>query len=168
MLLNLARLASQNLETRLNPSPVQILGDAAQLDQFWCMFAPRPFEYGGWFNVSGTLANGERVNLWQPELPVQDSRPPVVSEVYRNMRWRKVMVNLFERDCPTHIRGVDAYLRRRWNEAHPLERQVEAVEAILVKELILPPGQGTSRGQPELEVLWRSSRTRSDGWTAFP
>ncbi len=168
LLLNVARLASQNLETRLTPSPVQILGDAAQLDQFWCMFAPRPFEYGGWINVNGTLANGELVNLWQPELPVQDSRPPVVSEVYRNMRWRKVMVNLFERDCPTHTQGVDAYLRRRWNDTHPSERQIEAVEAILVKELILLPGQGTSRGQPELEVLWRSSRTRSDGWTALP
>ena len=78
------------------------------------------------------------------------------------------MVNLFERDCPTHTQGVDAYLRRRWNETHPSERQIEAVEAILVKELILLPGQGASRGQPELEVLWRSSRTRSDGRTVLP
>ena len=159
LLLNVARLASAQVETRLNPSPVQILGDAAQLDQYWCMFSPRPYDFGGWITVSGTLANGERVNLWQPELPVQDSRPAVVSEVYRNMRWRKVMVNLFERDCPTHTRGLDEYLRRRWDASHPSERQIEEVEAILVKQSIVIPGQDASRGPPELEVLWRSSRT---------
>jgi hypothetical protein len=157
VLLNAIRLTVPWVGMKVSSPPIQVLGEAAQLNQFWTMFAPRPYNFGGWFDVRGTLATGEQVNLWQPNRPVQADRPAVVSDTYPNMRWRKAMVNLFERDCPTHARCLDAYLRRRWDAAHPPEQRVEAVEMTLVIQRTLPPGGPDHHAPPQPELLWRST-----------
>jgi len=155
VLLNCVRL-NNNLGSHLQPRPLRLLVEAAQLNQLWCMFAPRPHDSGGWYNVNGTLADGRRVNLLRPDQPPQTERPPLVCATYPNPRWCKLMMNLVERDCPIYRRGVGAYLCRRWNATHGPAEQLVAAEIALIQEPIFVPGEprDPARKPGEL-VLWR-------------
>ncbi len=140
VLLNVARL-TPSIYVHLNPGPLRSLGDAAQLNQFWCMFAPRPFPYGGWFDIHGELADGTKVNLLQPDRPPQQHRPDFVCDQYPSMRWRKTLLNLIERDCTTYRVTLLDFLRRRWNDSHDFDRQLVRVDAIYQRQLTLLPEQ---------------------------
>lgn len=158
VLLNVTRL-TPSIHVHLNPGPIRTLGDAAQLNQYWCMFAPRPYDFGGWFDIQGELADGTQVNLLHPDRPPQLARPELVSDEYPSMRWRKALLNLLERDCPAYRQALDEYLRRRWNAAHDDRHRVVACEAIYQKQPTLLPisnlGASPIHGPTEPKPLWR-------------
>jgi hypothetical protein len=154
LLLNVARI-SGNLAAHLTAGPVKVLGDAAQLNQFWCMFAPRPNTYGGWLSLRGQLTDGTAVNLLCPELPPWDEKPPLVSAVYPTERWRKCLMNLFERDIPDHRRRVGEYFVRRWNAEHGPDQQLVSAQIVHLVESTEPPCRLRSKSDvPSRQVLW--------------
>jgi hypothetical protein len=155
MLLNYVRLGN-NVAAQLEPGPLKVLMDAAQLNQFWCMFSPRPHDFSGWYDLHGSLVDGTQVNLLHPELPPQSERPPLVNATYPNARWCKLLMTVFERDCPTFRRGVGSYLCRHWNATHGPGQQLTAAEIVLVQEPIVLPDAliGDERKASSL-VLWR-------------
>ena len=160
VLLNVARLR-QSIYVNLNPGPLRSFGEAAGLDQFWCMFSPRPFDFGGWYRVEGTLPDGTRVNLFDPTLPPRHEKPPLVSATYPSLRWRKMMLNLFERDCPTHRRSVGEFFCRRWNESHgPKEQLVSAEIVLMVEPTPLPRFAAAPRPPADSLLLWRWTQER--------
>jgi hypothetical protein len=155
LLLNYVRLAN-SVYAGLQSGPLRILTEAAQLNQFWCMFSPRPPDFGGWFNIRGTLADGTQVNLLRPGEPTQDARPPQVSATYASSRWSKLLMTLYERDCPTYRRGVGEYLCRRWNASHGPEQQLVAAEILLIIQPTPPPGAADAPPRPTTtQVIWR-------------
>jgi hypothetical protein len=145
LLLNVVRL-EYGIFSHLGAGPLRVLGDAAQLNQFWGMFAPRPYDFGGWVRIDGVLTDGRRVNLMQPDLPPQETRPAYVAGTFANWRWRKCLLNMVERDCPTHRAAVSDYFRRQWNAAHSHQEQLASLELRLMKQPTLPPGEQGPRG----------------------
>lgn len=157
LLLNVARV-SGSLAAQLAGGPVRIAGDAAQLNQFWCMFAPKPNVYGGWLELTGELADGRRVNLLRPEQPAFDERPAVVSSSYPSERWRKCLMNLFERgELHDHRQRVGDYFVRRWNAAATSGRRLVSAEIVNHVRPTPPPGVATVTQAATAHVLWRWS-----------
>ena len=153
LLLNVTQL--QTSPFGMNPGPVRVLGEAAQMSQFWALFGPRPPDSAGWFNVRGTLADGSYVNLMHPEEPSFETAPPLVSATYPSQHWRKTMMVLFERDCPTHTRCTGEFMRRRWNATHGPEQQLVAAEIRWInKQVVVPGGDSQPASDYTTTVLW--------------
>lgn len=154
LLLNITRL-QHGLETHLAPGPLRLVGDSAQLNQTWSMFAPRPFTVGGWYNFRGTLPDGTKINLLHPDRPPQDEPPPRVTDDYPSTAWRISLVYMLAiHDCDTHARSVGEFLCRRWNASQPPDRQLVAAELIAMLQPIPPPGEANANPVRE-HVLWR-------------
>jgi hypothetical protein len=153
LLLNVTQL--QTSPFGMNPGPVRVLGEAAQMSQFWALFGPRPPDSAGWFNVRGTLTDGSYVNLTHPEQPSFETAPPLVSATYPSQHWRKTMMVLFERDCPTHTRCTGEFMHRRWNATHGPEQQLVAAEIRWIyKQVIVPGGDAQPETDYTTTVLW--------------
>jgi hypothetical protein len=153
-MLNITRL-QHGLETHLSPGPLRLVGDSAQLNQTWSMFAPRPFTVGGWYNFRGTLPDGTKVNLLHPNRPPQDEPPPRVTDDYPSTAWRISLVYMLAiHDCDMHAQSVGEFLCRRWNASHPPDRQLVAAELIAMLQPIPPPGEANANPVRE-HVLWR-------------
>jgi hypothetical protein len=160
LLVNFYRLDG-NIGTRMNVGPLRILGEAAQLDQYWGMFAPRPHATGGWFSIQGTLANGSQVNLLRPDQPIDKRKPSLVSSTYANMRWRRYCVNLLAYYSPIQRHGFSDYLRRQWNAGHDSEEQVVIVQFIHMVELIPPANSTSERMVMPITLLRTDYRTNN-------
>lgn len=146
-------------EAQLNPGPLRVLGEAAQLDQHWFLFAPHPHAFGTWAEVQGTLADGTQVNLLDPPRR-PGSRPELVSATLPSKRWRKAVMNLYEYGDAPHLRaGLADHFRRRWDDSHPPGDHLVAVQIIGVMVPTPPPGQATDPGAIRQVVLaeWRDS-----------
>lgn len=153
--INVARLHG-GIHANLKPGPLRTLGEAAQLNQYWCMFSPRPYDFGGWLALNGTLADGTRVNLLHHDLYPYDWKPDLVSATYPNQRWRKYLLNLIERDEPLHRECLCDYLRRQWDRCHDSSQRVVAVEFVNVAEITeLPEGHTLLHETCERRVLYR-------------
>jgi Vitamin K-dependent gamma-carboxylase len=135
-------------ESELKQEPLPTLGKAACLDQQWFLFAPRPHVFGGWIEVPGTRPDGSLVNLLDPSGSTQAGRPPLVSEMFSGMRWRRAMFYLYEYgDCPNLRHGLIDYYRRQYGE--PLV----AVKIVGVMELTPPPGEAADPSATKRIVL---------------
>ena len=145
--------ANGNWGLHMSPGPLRVLGDAAQLNQYWGMFAPRPYATGGWISLEGILVNGERVNLFHPELPPQTSRPAFASASYKNMQWRRFLLNMLAAYSPIQRQGLSDYLQRQWNASHSPDEQLAVVELIHRARPILPPGSHLPRPTIPITLL---------------
>ena len=141
LLINIARLDGGGVYTNVANGPLKVLGEAAQINQYWCMFAARPAPFGGWYDMRATLADGREVNLWTLDQPVQSTRPAVVSETYPSLRWRKTCMILFERHAPTHRACFGDYLVRRYQRLHPDSPAIVDARIILHAALSPDPDQ---------------------------
>jgi hypothetical protein len=105
------RLPDQFLAVR------QFLG----LYQFWTMFAPYPEIASPWPVIRGELTDGTIVDVYNGTIGEPSTeRPPVVSSVYANYRWRKFLSILEDQSyeaVPQNLAlSYARYLCRRWNE----------------------------------------------------
>jgi Vitamin K-dependent gamma-carboxylase/Lipase maturation factor len=153
VLLNVTRLY-KGFDSHLSAGPLRIVGDSAQLNQNWCMFAPRPTTAGGWFNLRGTLADGTNVNLLHPDDPPQETRPAMVSDEYASTAWRISLIHLLAFEPGTHVRSVGEYLCRRWNATHPADRQLVTAQIIAMVQPIPPPGEPAKPVNERLLWQW--------------
>lgn len=138
------------------PGPLGALGRAAHLDQSWYMFAPRPHDFGGWFDVVGTLPDGSRVSLLEGTRPPRAARPDLPTALWPSMAWRRVLLTLCEcGDCPNVRRGVTDWFRRAWDDAHPAAARLTVVEVVAAMEPTPPPGGPRDPAAARVLVLAR-------------
>ncbi|MFO0011408.1 MAG: hypothetical protein ACK553_01570 [Planctomycetota bacterium] len=162
-LINGIRLNGLGVYANLGDGPIRTIGEAAQVNQYWSMFAARPPIFGGWYDMRATLSDGREVNLWNPDQPVQESRPVLVSAMYPSSRWRKTCVVLYERHSPTHRACLGEYLVRRYERLHPQAHVVDA--CIILRAAVSPsPDQGAKPTRETIipVVLWQRSREIDD------
>lgn len=111
------------------PGRVKSLGNLLDLNQSWGMFAPSPSDENYWYVVSGTLRDGQKVDLLKPTIhgdwrmvnEVSWENPDNLDE---NKYWRKYLLKLDNKNPPNGLRKQFArYVCRKWNEVHagPLE-----------------------------------------------
>ncbi|HEX5106620.1 MAG TPA: HTTM domain-containing protein [Pirellulaceae bacterium] len=150
----LALVVVLNVKRLFNPLatvggyPIGRTIQAAGLWQYWNMFSPGPYEYGGWLRIEGQTADGRLVNLYQPDQPLPDAKPPLVSTMYPTQHWRRSIVTLWEYAEPSYRESVLRFFVRQWNEAHDTGEEV--VQARLVQVIVptQPPGS-TALAPPE-------------------
>jgi hypothetical protein len=138
--------------SRYFPPQMNSLGFTLGLDQMWSMYAPCPLKEDGWYVVEGTLADGTRVDVLHGGGPVRWEKPELVSESYKNERWRKYMLNLWSAENAGHRPYYAAYLLREWNRWHAAEERLEGVEVYFMLEVTLPDYQVP---RPEKVLLCR-------------
>jgi hypothetical protein len=110
------------------------------------MFSPGPYEYGGWLRIEGETADGLLVNLYEPDQPLPDEKPPLVSAMYPTQHWRRSIVTLWEFAEPSYRESVLRYFIQHWNESHGPTQQV--VQARVVQMIVPTPLPGSSAPAP--------------------
>ncbi|MGE0827490.1 MAG: HTTM domain-containing protein [Candidatus Binatia bacterium] len=125
-------------------------GYTLRLDQMWDLFAPKPLMDDGWYVIPAHLRNGEVLDLMTGE-PVRWEKPALVSTTYRNQRWRKYLLNLWERENAGHRLYFGRYLCRDWNSRHRSHDWLQTFQIYFMKEETLPGGK---IAPPEQVLLW--------------
>jgi hypothetical protein len=125
--------------TRLQlPEPFTSVAYLLRLDQKWSLFAPYPMKHDGWFVIPGTLRNGELVDLFSGMYGVDWTKPSYASKTYKNFRWRKYMMALWEKEYQRDRLYYAQYLCREWNSRHSGDYKLEELAVFYVLETTLP------------------------------
>jgi hypothetical protein len=132
-------------------NPGQKFANAIRQDQYWGMFAPRPLVEDGWFVVVARLSDGSLVDLFRNGKPVDLAKPDYIPADYRNARWGKHWMNLWEARYAPYRRYMADYLARTWNQAHP-DRKVEIMTIWFFLETSPIPGEPNPTPRPV--ALW--------------
>jgi len=122
--------------------PVRWIGNLLRVDQHWGMFAPSVFKDDGWFVLLGRTVSGKEVDIAHPDEPVSYEKPAVVSDFFKNDRWRKFHENmLLVRN--NHFRiYYCAYLTNQWNKKQRQpDNRIPNLKIIYMKEVSLPDYQ---------------------------
>lgn len=128
------------------------------LDQRWDMFAPYPTVDDGWFVMRGVLRDRTVVDLWTMSAGISQEKPDRVSHHYVNQRWRKYLVNLYDRSYIRLRQPFGQWLRMRWDGtfADPDEwRKVEELEVVFHRERTPAPGDPPPKIQPVQVHFWK-------------
>jgi Vitamin K-dependent gamma-carboxylase len=140
---NISYLRIQGLWSGIDlPHYVSSAINATGLRQSWTMFAAIP-PNNGWFVVVGKLANEREVNLLNPQLPVSWEKPHLVSELYRNERWREYYFDLrFAQSADqSEMKAYVQYQCHQWNAQHHDNEKIKQVKVDYVEEFTLPDPQ---------------------------
>jgi hypothetical protein len=116
---------------------LRFIGYSLRLDQSWGMFAPGVFKDDGWYVHEGTTRSEERVDILNPERPLNYRKPFSVTSMFKNDRWRKYTENyLFPEN--EFMRGYFCnYCKRIWNESNP-DKHLKLLKIIYMNEFTLP------------------------------
>ena len=137
--------------TAILPVEANWFGQTLRIDQMWGMFAPKPAADDGWYVIPGRLRDGSEIDVFTSSAPVQWEKPEVVSDAFRNQRWRKYLRNLWEREHANHRLYFAQHLCRAWNMTHTNQSLLESFQIYYVKEETLPGGVIAA---PEKVLLW--------------
>jgi len=137
------------------PSGIDRAARLLRLDQTWAMFAPYPDRAGGWFVISGRLADGRTVDPYHdtPGPPSPD-KPRRLSATFPSPRWLYYMTNLSKAEYAARRPWFARYLCRRFDAAHRGQPALRDVEITFYREWSLP---GYEKTPARPEVLWRQS-----------
>ena len=123
------------------PQKYNWIGNALRIDQMWNMFAPKPLQDDGWYVIPAHLHGGKEVDLMTEQASVTWEKPAFVLPLYRDQRWRKYLLNLWEREHAAHRLYFGRYLCRNWNATHQGDETLETFEIYFMKETTLPNGK---------------------------
>jgi hypothetical protein len=137
---NVRTLDFERFET-IFPQRLNWIGEGFGLDQMWGMFAPYPLKDDGWYVVVGTREDGREVDLLRGGAPVSWNKPELVSATYQNTRWRKYMVNLWQKEHAAHRARFARYLCREWDARHGEGERLREIEIYYMLEVTLPDYQ---------------------------
>jgi len=110
--------------------PARALG----VDQLWRLFSKNPSRHDGWSIVKGTLENGDVVDLLQGHGPATDARPAIISETYKNSRWRRFMMTNSVIEERGSRKKYAAWLCHSWNRAHGEGERLLKVDMVFMLE----------------------------------
>jgi hypothetical protein len=137
------------INTKLSDN-LRFIGYSLRLDQNWGMFAPGVFKDDGWYVYEGRTERGECFDLLCPDRELSYEKPPSVTAMFKNDRWRKYTENLMLA-YNSYMRGYFTnYYRRVWNENNE-SRQIRELQIVYMSEFTLP---GYKKEPPKKEVLW--------------
>ena len=118
------------------PLSVRKIGYTLMLDQQWSMFGD-PYENDGWIVVPGLLADGSVVDLFRDGAQLTWEKPLVVSETFKNYRWRKYLLSIQNEPLKQFRAYYLRYLCRTWNDAHEGGKRLASAEMVFIREKTL-------------------------------
>ena len=132
-------------------TPAKIL----RIDQRWNLFAPYPYRDDGWFVIPGTLANGDKIDLYKNGAPLSYETPENYFALYPSTRWRKYGIEirhaLNERYRPYYA----SYLCNAWNASHKGDSRLTSLEIIYMLDMVPPPGEASPPIEKLVFLEWR-------------
>ncbi len=131
---NITTAAPQHLPPLLQQITL-VLTAKLGLNQKWNMFS-FPYRDGGWPVVSALLSNGKEVDLLRNGEELSWEKPPLVSSLYHNQRWRKYIMNLWSPEFKKHRPYYLDYLCKEWNKTH--KEKVTVARFFWVRQTTLP------------------------------
>lgn len=140
---NISYLRIQGLWSGINlPHYLNWAINVTGLRQSWTMFAVIP-PNNGWFVVVGKLTDEKEINLLNPQLAVSWEKPHLVSELYRNERWREYYFDLRFAQSPdqSEMKAYVQYHCHQWNAHHRDAEKIKQVKVDYVEEFTLPDSQ---------------------------
>ena len=139
----------QTLGHNTVPDNVEWIALVTRTDQHWNMFAPSPLTEDGWYVLYGKLENGNVVNVLDEGVPISFIKPEYVAALYPHERWRKYLMNLWNRDNAVYRDYYLDYLCRDWNYKHARDNQMSEIEMHFMLEKTL----GNYQTEPIEDVL---------------
>ncbi len=116
----------------VSPTSLDCVLLVTQLDQRWNMFAPKPNYIRGWYVAEADLADGSQVDLMNDGHALSWKRPDVISATYPDFRWRKYLINIWRPRFGQYRQGLSAFLRSRWDRAHPGTAKIDRLTVYFV------------------------------------
>lgn len=134
------------------PEPVRSIGHVFRIDQQWAMFSPFPMKDDGWYVIEGKIkdkkdAFGDVLALALGK-PAFD-KPALGSQVWKNQRWRKYMMNIWMASNSQHRLYYARWLCRQWNAKYPTDL-LEEFQIYYMREDTLPD----RIKEPEKVSIW--------------
>jgi hypothetical protein len=128
---------------------VRSIGYLLRLDQNWGMFAPGVIKDNGWYILEGTLADSNKIDLWQDGRGLTYKKPKSIVKMYQNDRWRKYGENMImQRNA--YMRGYFCnYSMRIWNEEN-LQQKINSLSVIYMYHMTQPDYK---QAVPQKQVL---------------
>jgi len=123
------------------PDELEPIAFKFRIDQYWNMFSPYPLKEDGWYIVEGTLENSSIIDL-RTEKSVTYDKPIHVASTYPNERWRKYLMNLWDRGYSHHRSYYLSYLCYDWNKYN--EVKLNHVKMTFMLEMTLPNYQSST------------------------
>ena len=135
------------------------------IDQHWGMFAPYPLKDSGWYEFGITQWNGEYVHTFidpksEAEWDEEKDQPKRINEFYVDQRWRKYLLNIWEKKNSSLRRGLAGYLCDQWNRSREDETLDKALSVDFEFELSVNkeylkrgPREGIDLGSYDCQVL---------------
>ncbi len=139
-------------KTKVMPKSMEWLGSLTRLDQQFNMFAPTPLMEDGWYVFPGKLRDGTEVDVFSGKSPVSYEKPKFVAYTYKNQRWQKYLMNLWNSDFTKYRLGYGQYLCREWNANHKEDKQLMNYEITFMLEKTPPMGKTPAAVVPR--VIW--------------
>lgn len=160
----------------LRPAHVEQAIRTTRLDQHWSMFAPKPLTFTLFPQITGTLRNGETVNLYGLTGIEEDWEPPVrMYPLYEGYRWRKFIDNVRFNKSNTSRSGLGSYYCKQGKEPGiPRAEQLASLEIHFVRFYTNTDGVPKKRDRykawrhwcfPEYENANKSPAKKSPGTT---
>lgn len=131
------------------PASLSFIKQVPGFDQYWNMYAPRPYNRDGWIVVPGKLVDGSEVDVWQRTRGAPSFEKPVdyVAEQAKNYRWR-IYIRRMAVDSYSHYRlYFGRMLCRRWNSEAAQGEKLSTFDIYWVSQITPPPG-----GTPEFNT----------------
>ncbi|MCA9385931.1 HTTM domain-containing protein [Candidatus Dojkabacteria bacterium] len=121
------------------PQTWNVVGYTLRIDQYWNMFAPYPLMDDGWYVIVGTQTDGRDINVQKShEKYIDWEKPEFVAQTYKNQRWRKFMMNIWERSNTGYREPYAKYLCWNWNQNEEHAQQLSSIKIYFVEERTLP------------------------------
>jgi len=122
------------------PKPVSNMMYALKLRQKWAMFAANPPRHSGWYTIEAQMANGDTVDLFNPQVPYSTRRPELFTSRYPDRRWGKFLDNIRK---SKYRRLRDDYLEflvSRWSRQMKSTNKIQTASLVYFREKILLDG----------------------------
>jgi hypothetical protein len=134
------------------PSGFRTVAHLFRIDQQWAMFSPFPMKDDGFFVIEGSIKDHKdqagdvlAMELRKPSY----KKPELGSQVWKNQRWRKYMMNLWMASNSGHRLYYARWLCREWNKKFP-SNLLEEFQIYYMREDTLPDRIAT----PEKVSIW--------------
>ena len=141
------------------PPPLAPIGSLLRLEQKWSMFSPYPNKRDGWFVIPGELRDGRQVELSAVTLgdfAIQEGvsweKPERVADTFKDLHWRKYMVNLVDPQHADLRLYFGRYVCREWDARHDGGENLQSFQLYYMVEPTLPDYQTV---EPSRLVLWK-------------
>lgn len=128
------------------PDKAEIVASIFRVDQLWNMFSPYPLKDDGWYVIAAELGSGKKIDLIRDGKTISWEKPENVAKLYKHERWRKYMMNLWNRENSAHRKYYARYKCYEWNKDN--DDKIKKIEIYFMKEETLPDYQ-----KPEIEKI---------------